>query len=80
MLEDPSAIEQSTPNSRSLKVADNEVLVKVENLGKVFCRDLKRSLIYGLQDGFKDLMGFAVGVLNQWSVPFEGGEFWSIKI
>ncbi len=78
MLEDPSAIEQSTPNSRSLKVADNEVLVKVENLGKVFCRDLKRSLIYGLQDGFKDLMGFAGRrVESGGQFLLREGEFWS---
>jgi lipopolysaccharide transport system ATP-binding protein len=29
---------------------DNEVLVKVEGVSKKFCRDLKRSLWYGVKD------------------------------
>ena len=35
-----------------------EVLVKVENVSKIFCRDLKKSLWYGLQDSAKDLFSF----------------------
>ncbi len=29
---------------------NNEVLVKVEGVSKKFCRDLKRSLFYGVKD------------------------------
>ena len=29
---------------------NDEVLVKVENVSKKFCRDLKRSLWYGVKD------------------------------
>lgn len=36
---------------------DNEVLVKVENVSKKFCRSLKRSLWYGLQDAATELTG-----------------------
>ncbi|KAF0093175.1 MAG: O-antigen export system ATP-binding protein [Puniceicoccaceae bacterium 5H] len=32
-----------------------EVLVRAENVGKKFCRDLKRSLYYGVQDAASDL-------------------------
>ena len=37
---------------------DNEVLVKVEGVSKIFCRDLKKSLWYGLQDSAKDLFSW----------------------
>ena len=35
-----------------------EVLVRVEGVSKIFCRDLKKSLWYGLQDSTKDLFSF----------------------
>jgi len=37
---------------------DNGVLVKVEGVSKVFCRDFKKSLKYGLIDSAKDLWWF----------------------
>jgi lipopolysaccharide transport system ATP-binding protein len=33
-------------------------LVKVENVSKIFCRDLKKSLLYGLQDSARDLLSW----------------------
>lgn len=36
---------------------DQEVLVKVESVSKKFCKDLKRSLWYGLQDITSELFG-----------------------
>jgi hypothetical protein len=33
-------------------------LVKVENVSKIFCCDLKKSLLYGLQDSARDLMSW----------------------
>lgn len=44
----------SAPPSASLAT---EALVKVENVSKRFCRDLKRSLVYGMQDIASDLLG-----------------------
>ncbi len=32
--------------------------MKVENVSKIFCRDLKKSLLYGLQDSARDLFSF----------------------
>ena len=43
-------------NAPSTKPAP-EVLVKVDNASKRFCRDLKRSLVYGMQDIASDLLG-----------------------
>ena len=36
---------------------NNEVLVKVEGVSKKFCRQLKRSLWYGVQDISSELFG-----------------------
>lgn len=36
----------------------SEVLVRVENVSKIFCRDLKKSLLYGLKDCAKDLVSW----------------------
>jgi ABC-type multidrug transport system fused ATPase/permease subunit len=35
-----------------------EVLVRVEGVSKIFCRDLKKSLWYGLQDSARDLFSW----------------------
>ncbi|MCE2693097.1 MAG: ABC transporter ATP-binding protein [Verrucomicrobiaceae bacterium] len=36
---------------------DDEILVRCQHLGKRFCRDLKRSLYYGVQDIVNDFVG-----------------------
>ena len=70
--------EQSATNNHSSE-SDSEVLVKVENLGKIFCRDLKKSLYYGLKDSLKDL----ISIGNKKSDPaasrrkLRQGEFWA---
>ena len=35
----------------------NDVIISVENVGKKYCRSLKRTLIYGVQDVAKDVFG-----------------------
>ena len=35
----------------------DEILIKAENVGKKFCRNLKKSLLYGMQDVSYDLLG-----------------------
>lgn len=50
----PPASSQSK-NSTSIAL-DSEPLVRVENVSKIFCRDFKKSLKYGLADSTKDLM------------------------
>jgi lipopolysaccharide transport system ATP-binding protein len=37
---------------------EGEVLVRVEGVSKIFCRDLKKSLLYGLQDSARDLLSW----------------------
>ena len=55
------------------KGEEKEVLVKVENLSKKFCRDLKRSLWYGL----KDMTGEVLGRTKKDTLRKD--EFWAVK-
>ena len=62
----------------------DDVLVKVERVSKRFCRSLKRSLWYGLQDIGSELVGRRHGgglVLPQSSldVPLRKDEFWAVN-
>lgn len=52
-----------------------EILVKVENVSKKFCRNLKRSLWYGLQDIAGDILGFRQ-IRND---SLRKDEFWAVK-
>src|SRR5690606_35750837 len=51
----------------------NEVLVKVENLSKKFCKDLKTSLWYGVKDIASGLKG------NHNERQLRPKEFWAVK-
>jgi lipopolysaccharide transport system ATP-binding protein len=44
-------------NITSLPSEADDVLVRVEGVGKRFCRNLKKSLFYGIQDITSDLLG-----------------------
>lgn len=68
-----SAITQHSAKS------DSDILVKVENVGKVFCRDLKRSLFYGLKDSVKDLLGGPYRNSPSTERLLRKGEFWANK-
>ncbi len=69
--------------------SDGEVLVRVENVGKIFCRDFKKSLFYGLQDSARDLFSWRKRASNQTindqpstinsSPGLRPGEFWANK-
>ncbi len=52
---------------------NNEVLIKVENVKKKFCRSLKRSMMYGIHDIGRDILGLdsKPGLLRE-------DEFWSL--
>ncbi|MEA5534772.1 ATP-binding cassette domain-containing protein [Crocosphaera sp. XPORK-15E] len=51
----------------------DEVLVKVENVSKKFCRDLKQSLWYGVQDIASEVVG------RKYEHQLREGEFWSVS-
>lgn len=52
---------------------EKEVLVKVENLSKKFCKDLKTSLKYGAKDLYANVKG------NKESKLLRPKEFWAVK-
>jgi lipopolysaccharide transport system ATP-binding protein len=53
----------------------NNTLVKVENISKKFCRDLKRSLWYGTKDLGNELLGLPLSGEGQ----LRKDEFWAVK-
>lgn len=71
--------------NKERSASDAEVLVKVENVSKKFCRDLKKSLWYGLKD--------VAGEMNPFTRPYStteerrtkntpslrSGEFWAVN-
>jgi lipopolysaccharide transport system ATP-binding protein len=82
----PSNQEQSTMNQELSKLPERqgEVLVKVEGVSKKFCRDLKKSLWYGMKDVASELLPFSSnkeqGTKNQEHSPgLRPGEFWANK-
>ena len=56
-----------------LSMEEKEVLVKVEGLSKKFCKDLKRSLKYGVQDLFPSLSR------KEKSSVLRKDEFWAVR-
>jgi lipopolysaccharide transport system ATP-binding protein len=57
----------------TIKPIDSETLITVENISKKFCRDLKKSLFYGVQDICTDLTGG-----RRKSDTLRSGEFWAL--
>lgn len=53
---------------------DGEVILSVNGVSKKFCRDLKRSLLYGVQDIASEVLG-----LREESDKLRPKEFWALK-
>lgn len=51
---------------------ENEVLIRVDNISKRFCRDLKKSLLYGAKDIISDLVA-----RDRSRLPLRDDEFWA---
>jgi len=56
-------------------MSNSEVLVKVENVSKKFCRRLRRALWYGLKDLTSELLGGS----NSHNDVLRKDEFWALK-
>ncbi len=56
-------------------MSDSEPLVAVEGLSKIFCRDFKRSLWYGLQDGLREFVPRSSGESGR--TQLRAKEFWA---
>lgn len=53
---------------------DSEVILSVNGVSKKFCRDLKRSLLYGVQDIASEVLG-----LRDENDKLRSQEFWALK-
>lgn len=60
--------------SEQSQADDRDVILSVNGVSKRFCRDLKRSLLYGLQDMTIDLLGF-----REESRHLRPREFWALQ-
>lgn len=60
---------------------DNEVLVKVDGVSKKFCRDLKKSLWYGMKDVASELLPIqnSKSKIQNSGDALRPGEFWANK-
>ncbi len=63
-----------TDREIAVQPENTEVVISAENVSKKFCRDLKRSLIYGLQDIATELVGG-----HRRSEVARPDEFWALK-
>ncbi|MDJ0531165.1 MAG: ABC transporter ATP-binding protein [Xenococcaceae cyanobacterium MO_207.B15] len=62
-----------TEPQRPIQPEEKEVILSVEGVSKKFCRDLKRSLFYGVQDITTDLVG-----LKKSNTSLRPKEFWAL--
>lgn len=63
------------PYRTNERVTMNDALIKVEGVSKRFCRNLKRSLWYGMKDLGRELLGKRHGCNGQ----LRQDEFWAVK-
>jgi lipopolysaccharide transport system ATP-binding protein len=73
-------VNHTEPNNT--RIPDEEPLIRCENVGKRFCRDLKKSLWYGVTDSITDLVSGIKATTKPNSTedpPLRNGEFWANK-
>lgn len=58
---------------------DQAPLIRVEGVSKKFCRSLKRSLLYGVQDVVSELNPFSKSSSSQRRDDLRQGEFWAVS-
>jgi lipopolysaccharide transport system ATP-binding protein len=61
------------PKVTEIPSAKSDVILSVNGISKKFCRDLKRSLLYGVQDIFSEVSG-----LRRESTALRSKEFWAL--
>ncbi|MGM0588331.1 MAG: ABC transporter ATP-binding protein [Bacteroidota bacterium] len=71
--EEPAKSKELEDASTSEPKAD-DVVLKVDNVSKKFCRNLKRSMLYGIQDLAKGMVG-----IEPDTTTLRKDEFWALK-
>lgn len=80
-----SSSSQTSDLRTPISSSTDDVLVRVEGVSKKFCRDLKKSLWYGVKDVAAELNPFgsnnveAQGTNHKELPPLREGEFWAVK-
>jgi ABC-type polysaccharide/polyol phosphate transport system ATPase subunit len=64
----------SLRNEENQLLKNNEVIINVENVSKKFSKSLKRSMIYGMTDIFRNTF-----MMSSKSDRLRKGEFWAVK-
>jgi len=64
----------SLRNEENHLLKNNEVVINVENVSKKFSKSLKRSMIYGMKDIFRNTF-----MMSSKSDRLRKGEFWAVK-
>jgi len=67
-LGSPSTTQQLNPSTF------DDVAIKAEGVSKKFCKSLKRSMIYGMQDISRNILG-----LNSKPDKLRNNEFWALN-
>ncbi len=62
------------PVTGDLSGTEDDIRIQIKHLSKKFCRNLKRSYLYGLQDIAKEVSG-----LSRHSQTLRKGEFWALQ-
>lgn len=66
--------ESHTSNSQNSSHDDRDIVLKVDNVSKKFCRNLRRSMLYGIQDLAKGMVG-----IKPDTTTLRNDEFWALK-
>ena len=79
-VEKPLNASRSAGSAAVAPARSEDVLVEVRHVSKKFCRDLKRSLWYGIKDVLNEMNPWqkAVGVTAQNGLDLRLGEFWAV--
>lgn len=72
-VREPQTLQATQVPKHNGQADEDEVLVRVENLSKKFCRNLKRSLWYGVQDISGEIFG------RSKKDTLRKDEFWAVK-
>jgi lipopolysaccharide transport system ATP-binding protein len=66
-------------SSRVAGTGGDDVLIRAEGVSKKFCRSLKRSLWYGIQDVVGELNPFSNSCGGSVEQELRTGEFWAVN-
>src|SRR4030042_5495267 len=70
----PTNSSTHSPTNPSTHPPSSEIAIKVEHVSKKYCKSLKRSMLYGVEDIGRNMVG-----LHSHSERLRKNEFWAIN-